>query len=158
MRRRARVKRGRRILRAICPVAPGVDMRNKVVTNCRVDAVALALSDPIRRQILLMLRDHSATAGRIAAAFPISRPAISRHLRVLREAELVRDEAHGRERTYRLDLCGLDALEAFLRELRLENRWQRRFDALATEVHRVRRLKRRAVSASPEKSKARKPA
>jgi DNA-binding transcriptional ArsR family regulator len=117
-----------------------------------VDAVAMALSDPTRRQILLMLRGRTVTAGQIAAAFPVSRPGISRHLRVLREAHLVRDEAAGRQRSYRLDVRGLDELEAFLRELRSESRWQRRFDALATEVHRVRRSKRQ-VTADVERTR-----
>lgn len=106
-----------------------------------MDAVASALSDPIRRQILRMLRDRCATAGAIAAAFPVSRPAISRHLRVLRQAGLVRDEAEGRERTYHLELGCLDELESFVRELRAPSKWQRRLDALKTEVHRVRRTK-----------------
>jgi DNA-binding transcriptional ArsR family regulator len=114
-----------------------------------VDAVAQALADPIRRQILRMLRDGPATAGAIAGAFPVSRPAVSRHLRVLREAELVRDVARGREREYRLDLGALAALEAFLRELRAPPCWQQRFDALETEVHRVRRRRRMADAARP---------
>jgi len=53
-----------------------------------MDAVAQALADPIRRQILRMLRDQPVNAGTIAGAFAVSRPAISRHLRVLREAGL----------------------------------------------------------------------
>lgn len=111
-----------------------------------VDAVALALSDPTRRRILLMLRHKAETAGAIAAEFPVSRPAISRHLRVLREAHLVVDEAHGRERNYRLDLRALAQLDAFLRELRAKSAWERRFDALATEVHRVRRTRKKHVT------------
>jgi DNA-binding transcriptional ArsR family regulator len=129
-----------------------------------VNLVALALSDPSRRQILLMLRERAATAGAIAAAFSVSRPAISRHLRVLRAANLVRGEVDGRERIYRLVPQGLAELEAFLRVLhepRGEDHWQRRFDALSTEVHRVRRERRQAVAASPKTpapSKQRKPA
>ncbi len=56
-----------------------------------MDAVAQALADPIRREILVMLHEAPRTAGAIAEAFTVSRPAISRHLRVLREAGLVRD-------------------------------------------------------------------
>ncbi|WP_437299201.1 ArsR/SmtB family transcription factor [Sorangium sp. So ce426] len=67
-----------------------------------MDAVAQALADPIRREILRMLRDRAASAGGIAGAFPVSRPAVSRHLRVLREAGLVRDVQRGREREYRI--------------------------------------------------------
>jgi DNA-binding transcriptional ArsR family regulator len=108
-----------------------------------VDAVALALADPIRREILAMLRVRPETAGAIASAFSVSRPAVSRHLRVLREAGLVEDEARGREREYRLQLAPLGELEAYLRALRTPApTWERRFDALATEVQRVRRRAR----------------
>jgi DNA-binding transcriptional ArsR family regulator len=104
-----------------------------------VDEVAHALADPIRREILRMVRDRGLTAGAIAEVFSVSRPAVSRHLRVLREAGLVRDEVRGREREYRLDVAPLGELEAFLGELRAPAAWARRFDALETEVHRVRR-------------------
>ncbi|HTN83467.1 MAG TPA: metalloregulator ArsR/SmtB family transcription factor [Sorangium sp.] len=111
-----------------------------------MDAVAQALADPIRREILRMLRGRTASAGSIAGAFPVSRPAVSRHLRVLREAGLVRDVQRGREREYSLDLGALAELEAFLRELREESPWHRRFDALETEVHRVGRQRRMAAA------------
>src|SRR5438093_1441270 len=88
-----------------------------------------------------MLRDTQLSAGAIAGAFDVTRPAISRHLRVLREAGLVIDEAQGRERVYRLELGALAELEAFLAELRenLAATWERRFMALETEVHRTKR-------------------
>jgi DNA-binding transcriptional ArsR family regulator len=54
-----------------------------------VDEVANAVADPVRREILLMLRDQPLSAGQIADRFVISRPAVSRHLRVLRAAGLV---------------------------------------------------------------------
>jgi DNA-binding transcriptional ArsR family regulator len=112
-----------------------------------VDDVARALADPIRRRILLMLRGRDATAGAIAECFPVSRPAVSRHLRVLREASLVADALEGRERVYRLELGALTELEAYLRQLRTACTWEQRFDALATEVHRVKkRHTRRATS------------
>lgn len=91
-----------------------------------------------------MLRDQPMNAGKIADAFPVSRPAISRHLRVLREAGLVSDEPIGRERAYRLTLETLAELEAYLAELHVPGRWERRFMALETEVHRVKRGRRRA--------------
>lgn len=108
-----------------------------------MDAVAQALAAQIRRDILRMLRDQSANAGAIAGAFSVSRPAISRHLRVLREAGLVRDELSGRERTYTLTLDALAELEAFIAELRAPSKWERRLLALETEVHRVKRERRR---------------
>ena len=113
-----------------------------------MDAVAQALADPTRREILRMLRDRPLTAGAIAGAFPVSRPAISRHLRVLREAALVRDEVIGRERQYALQLGALDELERFLAELRAPSTWERRLMALETEVHRVKRQRRGAATAT----------
>ena len=107
-----------------------------------MDATASALADPIRRHILLMLRGRQATAGWIASQFSVSRPAISRHLRVLREARLVADSAQGREREYRLTLEPLAELAQFLDSLRQPARWQRRLDALETEVARVRKRRR----------------
>ena len=88
-----------------------------------------------------MLRDRPLPAGAIAGAFDVTRPAISRHLRVLREAGLVVDEPQGRERVYRLELGALVQLEAFLAELRADraSEWERRFMALETEVHRTKR-------------------
>ena len=104
-----------------------------------MDAIASALADPIRREILLMLHGAPRTAGAIAETFTVSRPAVSRHLRVLREAGLVRDTVSGREREYALALGALAPLEAFLAQLRAPSVWSRRLDALETEVHRVRR-------------------
>jgi DNA-binding transcriptional ArsR family regulator len=110
-----------------------------------VDAVAQALADPIRREILVMLREAPLTAGAIAEAFTVSRPAVSRHLRVLREAGLVRDSVSGREREYVLDLSALAPLDAYLAQLRVPNVWSRRLDALETEVHRVRRRREKSA-------------
>src|SRR5690606_25879096 len=121
-----------------------------------MDAVAQALADPIRREILCMLRDKVATAGAIAQAFPVSRPAVSRHLRVLREAGLVRDRVSGRERQYELDLPHPAPLEVYLSRLRgSASQWQRRFDALSTEVHRVRRRNAGKSSGSTNSKRSR---
>lgn len=116
-----------------------------------MDLVAQALADATRRQILRMLRDAQLPAGAIAGAFDVTRPAISRHLRVLREAGLVVDEAQGRERVYRLELGALAELEAFLAELRedLATTWERRFMALETEVHRTKRERAKTEAATP---------
>lgn len=111
-----------------------------------MDVVAQALADPIRRDILRMLRDGAVTAGAIAGAFSVTRPAISRHLRVLREAGLVRDDIQGRERHYTLELGPLGELEAFVAELRAPSTWERRFMALETEVHRTKRERKRGES------------
>jgi len=126
-------------------------MRNQLVTHMPVDDVAHALADPIRRTILRMVRDRALTAGEIAAAFDVTRPAVSRHLRVLREAGLVRDELQGRERYYRLELAAVATLEQFLAELHegTASTWERRLMALETEVYRVRQERRRKPAATP---------
>ena len=99
--------------------------------------IAAAIADPVRREILLLLRDRVLSAGEIADRFPISRPAVSRHLRVLRACGLVRDELRGRQRLYRLDTDPLAPLEEWIATLR--GRWEGPLDALETEVHRTRR-------------------
>lgn len=118
-----------------------------------MDAVAQAIADPIRREILVMLHEAPRTAGAIAEAFPVSRPAISRHLRVLREAGLVRDTVSGREREYTLSLDALAPLEAFLAQLRGPSVWDHRLDALETEVHRVRRRREASEHATKDDSR-----
>ena len=118
-----------------------------------MDAVAQALADPIRREILLMLHEAPRNAGAIAEAFHVSRPAVSRHLRVLREAGLVRDTVSGRERGYALDLDALTPLEAFLTQLRKPSVWSQRLDALETEVHRVRRRREKSEAEANARSK-----
>lgn len=107
-----------------------------------VDEVATAIADPVRRHILTMLRDEPLAAGDIAQRFVISRPAISRHLRVLRESGLVRDEVVGRRRIYRLDPGALAPLVDWLTGLVAGDRWERHLDALETEVYRTRRERR----------------
>lgn len=101
-----------------------------------VDALA-AVADPTRRQILDLLVDAEVTAGELAAAFPVSRPAVSRHLRVLREAGLVRVRGDGRRRLYALDPRPLRELDTWLDPYR--RLWAQRLDALDTEIRRGRR-------------------
>ena len=69
-----------------------------------------ALADPTRRRILELLRDDEVSAGQLADEFVVSRPAVSRHLRVLREAGLVRSRVDGQRRLYALDPRPLAAL------------------------------------------------
>ena len=109
----------------------------------RVDDVVAAIADPVRRQILEVLRAGPLPARRIAERFPISRPAVSRHLRVLRESGLVRDTAEGRERVYRLDPSPLTEVKSWLAGFAdSADVWNRRLDALETEVYRARRDRR----------------
>ncbi|MFC4116777.1 metalloregulator ArsR/SmtB family transcription factor [Nonomuraea zeae] len=108
-----------------------------------MDGAAAAIADPVRREILVMLRDERLPAGEIARRFAISRPAVSRHLRVLRESGLVRDELVGRQRFYVLDPEPLGELVEWLSGLvRQPSGWESRFDALETEVYRTRRDRR----------------
>lgn len=111
--------------------------------------MAGAIADPVRREILEMLRaDARLSAGQIAERFAISRPAVSRHLRVLRESGLVRDELVGRQRFYVLDAARLTPLARWLAGfggVAADERptgWEHRLDALETEVYRTRRERR----------------
>lgn len=76
-----------------------------------------ALGDPNRRQILSLLAAGEQSAGQLAAEFEISRPAVSRHLRLLREAALVSEERRGRRRVYRLEESGIEVVRAYLDEV-----------------------------------------
>ena len=120
-----------------------------MVTLPPVDEIAGAIADPVRREILLMLRDEPLSAGQIADRFVISRPAVSRHLRVLREAGLVRDTADGRRRVYTLVTAPLDELAGWLGRLMRTSGWQHRLDALETEVYRTRRERHTAAGRHP---------
>ncbi|MCM6776675.1 metalloregulator ArsR/SmtB family transcription factor [Nocardia sp. CDC159] len=86
-----------------------------------------------------MLRTGRLTVGAIASRFAISRPAISRHLRVLRDSGLVRDELVGRHRYYRLDPEPLREIATWLAQFERADAWERHLDALETEVYRTRR-------------------
>lgn len=104
-----------------------------------MDEIAGAVADPVRRDILESLRDRPMPAGELCAMFPISRPAVSRHLRVLRDSGLVTAEVVGRQRIYTLDPEALAPLMTWLAGLVTPLRWEAHLDALETEVHRTRR-------------------
>src|SRR2546423_14073959 len=80
-----------------------LSVSDRVSTHPGDRDVFQALADPTRRAILSLLRQGSRPVGSIARDFPISRPAISRHLRILREAELVSEIKVGRNRLYELN-------------------------------------------------------
>ena len=84
----------------------------------QLDRVFAALADPIRRDLLDRLADRDLSAGELAEPFDVSRPAVSRHLRVLREAGLVTVRVDGRERWFSLAPNGVTDAEAWLGELR----------------------------------------
>ena len=73
-----------------------------------------ALGDPTRRAILGRLKRGPQPVGALAKAFPISRPAISQHLKILKDARLVSDRAEGTRRVYQLDPAGFESVRAYL--------------------------------------------
>ena len=93
-------------------------MRHRAVTYS-AQIVFSALSDPTRRAVLDLLRQGSQPAGQIAGVFPISRPAISKHLRLLRRAHLVQERREGRHRFYQLNPGPLRVVESWLNEYRM---------------------------------------
>jgi DNA-binding transcriptional ArsR family regulator len=91
--------------------------------------VFAALGNPVRRRVLELLTDGPRTAGALAEAFELSRPAVSEHLQVLREAGLVRAEAVGRQREYHLTPQPLHEVADWLHPF--ERYWRDRLAALA---------------------------
>ena len=90
-----------------------------------------ALSEPMRLRIVEKLADRPMTVGEIAAELPISRPAVSQHLKVLKQASLVSDEPEGTRRIYHVDPAGLGRIRQWL-----DRHWER---ALAAYVETVER-------------------
>jgi len=88
-----------------------------------------ALADPTRRAVFERLRGGPASVGVIAAALPVSRPAVSQHLKALKEAGLVVDQAEGARRVYRIDPDGLGELRRWLDQF-----WGSALDAFKHEV------------------------
>ena len=79
-----------------------------------VNALFPALADPTRRAVLERLRAGPLSVGEIARGLPVSRPAVSQHLKVLKEAGLVDDRSEGTRRIYQIDPKGLGAMRAWL--------------------------------------------
>ena len=96
-----------------------------------------ALGDPTRRTIFERLRRGPSAVGELAQGLPVSRPAVSQHLRVLREAGLVTEERQGTRRIYRLDPDGLAELRAAFDQF-----WTDALAGFAREAHAARRRKR----------------
>src|ERR1700730_2075715 len=114
-----------------------VSCNNMVTHRPTLKRVFRAAADPTRRQILRLLANGESSAGNVAASFRVSRPAVSRHLRVLRNAQLVTERRDGRERVYSLDAWAFSEIDHWLHEYR--HFWR---DSLA-------RLKRHVESSSP---------
>jgi len=87
-----------------------------------------ALADPVRREIIEVLLDHPEDAGTIAARFPISRPAVSRHLRVLRDAGLVQCDAVAQRRVYHARTAPLREIDDWIARYRAF--WEDKLEAL----------------------------
>jgi DNA-binding transcriptional ArsR family regulator len=96
-----------------------------------------ALSEPRRREILHLIRDGELTAGQIASGFDVTRPAISQHLGVLKEAGLVTERREGTKRFYRARPEGLAELREFL-----EGFWTFSLEQLKKEAQKEERRKR----------------
>lgn len=106
-----------------------------------------ALGDPTRRAILARLLSGAMPVGELARDFPVSRPAISQHLRVLKAARLVADQPDGNRRLYRLDPAGFDSLRDYL-----DRFWTHALDAFK------KRVEQSAVTAArPRRKNVRKP-
>jgi len=104
-----------------------------------MDAFA-ALADPTRRRIVELLGRGERAAGAIVDEFDVSAPAISQHLKALRDAGLVEVRADGQRRIYALDPAGLDEVEAWLGRVR--RFWAGRLDALERALRKPTRRKR----------------
>ena len=114
-------------------------MRNRMVSDKPDERdVFQALADPTRRAILALLRQGSQPVGGIARDFPISRPAISRHLRILREAELVTEVKVGRNRLYELNAGPLRNVDDWLAHYRYM--WQHQLSNLKRFVEKKERM------------------
>jgi DNA-binding transcriptional ArsR family regulator len=87
-----------------------------------------ALANPVRRKILVALSEQSLPAGALAGLFELSRPAVSEHLQVLRDARLVSEQRRGRQRIYRLEAEPLAEIGEWL--LPFEKYWRTRLTAL----------------------------
>ena len=95
-----------------------------------------AISAPRRRQILRLVRDEELSAGEIASHFEVTRPAVSQHLTVLKEAGLVNERRNGTRRLYRARPEGLDGLKRFLDEF-----WSDRLEALKGDAEQAEKEK-----------------
>ena len=95
------------------------------------NAAFAALADPTRREVFERLAAGGQSVGELAKGMPVSRPAVSQHLKVLKEAGLVSDEAEGTRRVYHIDPNGLGALRAWLDQF-----WGLALEALKAEAER----------------------
>ena len=129
-------------------------MRHRSVTYSR-EAAFSALADPTRRAVLDLLRAGTQPAGEIARAFPVSRPAISKHLRILRRAHLVEERREGRHRMYQLNPEPLKAVDSWLEHYR--NFWSASLTNLKSFVEAEYEKETRAAAKASRKPTANNP-
>lgn len=110
------------------------------------DQILEALGDRTRRGIVELLAERPRAVVELASALPVGRPAVSLHLRVLREAGLVTDEAAGARRIYRLDPNGFDMLRTYL-----DLMWNRSLDAFKQAAERAHAEAKRPAPTNKEK-------
>lgn len=115
----------------------------------------IALADPNRRRIVEMLAAGELAAGEIGDAFEISAPAISQHLKVLKEANIVTVRVDGQRRIYALDPDGFSEIDRWLSSVR--RFWIPKLDELERQMQRHKDGQARKSSAKPRKPKGRKP-
>ena len=104
--------------------------------NLRRD-VFQAIADPTRRAILLLVATQSMTAGAIASNFDTARPTVSKHLQILAECELLKQEQNGREIYYHLNPKKMKEIADFLEPFR--KMWEDRFNKLETIMKKYKR-------------------
>lgn len=110
-----------------------------------IEPALRALAEPRRRQILRLVQMEELPAGRIAAHFEVTRPAVSQHLQVLKSAGLVTERRDGTRRLYRARPEGLAELREFLNEF-----WEASFDRLDEYLHELQKKEKKDSSKKKE--------
>ena len=131
-------------------------MRHRSVTYPaarNAEATFQALADPTRRAVLDLLRRGSQPAGQIAEVFPVSRPAISKHLRLLRRVHLVSEHREGRNRVYQLNPEPLRAVDSWIEQYR--SFWSTNLGNLKAfvETEHARETESASIPSTPRKPK-----
>jgi DNA-binding transcriptional ArsR family regulator len=115
----------------------------------------VALADPNRRRIVEMLAGQELSAGQIGSEFEISAPAVSQHLKVLKEASIVRVRVEGQRRIYALDPAGFTELDLWLSSVR--KFWNGKLDELDRQMRRHKAEESKKPGSKPRKPKGKKP-
>jgi DNA-binding transcriptional ArsR family regulator len=115
----------------------------------------IALADPNRRRIVEMLAGGELSAGEIGEEFEISAPAVSQHLKVLKEASIVRVRVDGQRRIYALNPAGFAELDQWLSSVR--RFWNSKLDELERQMQRHKAEEARKPGSKPRKPKGRRP-